>query len=108
MKPYEAAQKVKMPESDDRRIKLTTARRKELVTCKGKMSQREAARKFNVSRRLVIFTWYPDRLQKAQEGFKQRRKDGRYKYTRYETREQWNARQWEIKNRKYAISKIPL
>ena len=47
----------------DRRVKLSEEERLELIELKEKVSQREAARIFNISRRSVQFIWYPEKLE---------------------------------------------
>ena len=101
---YKAAQKIRLPETEDRRRKLTFKQKAELIEMFGKVSQRGAAKIFGISRRLVIFTWHPKRLKHAQELMKERRKDGRYSIAKYHTKEQWSARQREIKGRKYRLA----
>lgn len=81
----------------DRRVKLSPERREELRQDKGQLSQRAAARKYGVSRRLVQFIWYPERLEEQKRAYKERRKDGRY----YK-QEQWaeiikDHRKWKQK-----------
>ena len=47
-------------------------------------SQRKLASMFNVSRSLIAMVLNPERLQRARELFKERRKDGRYNVSRKE------------------------
>jgi hypothetical protein len=47
----------------DRRVKLSDEDRESLIELKEKISQREAARIFNISRRSVQFIWYPEKLE---------------------------------------------
>ena len=47
----------------DRRVKLSEEDRLELIKLKEQVSQREAARMFNISRRSVQFIWYPEKLE---------------------------------------------
>lgn len=47
----------------DRRIKLTEEQKDEIIALRGVVSQRKCAAMFNVSRRTVIFLWYPERLE---------------------------------------------
>lgn len=62
----------------DRRVRLTPEERASLIEDKGKLSQRQAARKYGVSRRLVCFIWNPEMHTIAKAQYKERRKDGRY------------------------------
>lgn len=48
----------------DRRIKLTQKQRNEIMLLKGKETQMEVAKNFNVSRRTVAFIWYPEKLDR--------------------------------------------
>lgn len=47
----------------DKRVKLSEEDKKSLIELKEKVSQREAARIFNVSRRTVQFIWFPEKLE---------------------------------------------
>ena len=47
----------------DRRRKLTEDQKDEIRKIGTTMSQRELAKKFNVSRRLIVFILYPERLK---------------------------------------------
>ena len=47
----------------DRRVKLTEEDRASLIELKQKISQREAAKMFGVSRRTVQFIWFPEKLE---------------------------------------------
>jgi len=64
----------------DRRVKIKLEDhdkiRAEYAT--GTISQRGLAGKYNVSRRLITFILYPERLAEQKELYKERRKDGRY------------------------------
>jgi len=62
----------------DKRRRLTDEDRQLLLEDKGKLSQRAAARKYGISRRLVTFIWFPERLEIAKEQYKERRKSGIY------------------------------
>ena len=54
-----------IPRTHDKRIKLTDQDRIEIrdLYAAGQMSQRELARTYNVSRRLIVFTIYPERRE---------------------------------------------
>lgn len=47
----------------DKRVKLSDEDRARLIELKEQVSQREAARMFNTSRRNVQFIWYPEKLE---------------------------------------------
>jgi hypothetical protein len=64
----------------DKRVKLSEED-KELIRAEyatGNTSQRQLAKKYNVSRRLIQFTLDPVKLQTNREQFLERQKDGRY------------------------------
>ena len=64
----------------DRRVKLTEEQ-KESIRREyeaGGTSYNKLAKKYNVSKRTIQFVIKPEKLQKAKEQFKERRKDGRY------------------------------
>ena len=65
--PNRRLEAFRVGKDNDRRRKLSDSDRKELLECKGTMSRREAARAFGVSRRLVVFTWFPERLEAHKE-----------------------------------------
>ncbi len=69
-----------IPPKLDRRRKLSEAQKEKIRAeyKQGNISQRELARKYEVSRRLIVFCIYPERLQQNKELYKERRKDGRY------------------------------
>lgn len=65
----------------DKRVKLTDDDRAEirkLSQAPHSYSQRELARAFGVSRRLITFVLFPERLAHQKALYKERRKDGRY------------------------------
>ena len=62
----------------DARRRITDKMRAEILGEEGKLSQRVTARKYGVSRRSVVFIWFPERLARSKELFKIRRLDGRY------------------------------
>lgn len=70
----------------DRRVKLTDEKRAELLTLKDKVSQREAAKIFGISRRLVQFTWFPEKLEENKK-----RRAERGGSAQYYDREKHNA-----------------
>lgn len=55
----------KIPKDKDKRIKLTDEQREQIreMYATGLYSQRTLAKMFNVSRRLIVFTIYPERLE---------------------------------------------
>lgn len=55
--------KIKLPRDKDRRIKISDAQRQEIINSKGKISIHELSRLYGVSRRLIQFILYPERLE---------------------------------------------
>lgn len=78
--PYKIeTDKIKLPRHLDRRVKLTDEQREEIKELhKRWISQRALARQFKVSRRLISFIVHPEKLERARELYKERRKDWRY------------------------------
>lgn len=64
----------------DRRVKLTLEDKERIVEeyKSGLISINGLARKYGVSKRLIQFTLFPDRKEKAKKGFSERQKEGRY------------------------------
>ena len=57
--------KIKLPPGKDRRRKLSEKDYKKIrQLAKNGYSQRDLAQKFNVSRRLIVFILYPERIKK--------------------------------------------
>ena len=83
--PYKS-EKIKLSKEQDRRIKLTDNQRDEIrhKYSTGLYSQRQLAREYNVSRRLITFIIDPKKSERNKELCKKRRADGRYKPTKKE------------------------
>ena len=64
----------------DKRYKLTDEDKQHIKEeyASGGISINGLARKYNVSKRTIQFTLFPERKQRNQEMYKERRKDGRY------------------------------
>jgi hypothetical protein len=78
--PYAHIRK-RIPRNLDRRVKYTTADKERVVALfKSGFPQRAIARETGISRRMVSFILFPDRLARQKELYKERRKDGRYYY----------------------------
>lgn len=76
--PY-TTDKMKLPRVFDRRVKLTSADKKMITKLHRQgMSQRKIASRIGISRRMVIFICYPERLARAKKLYRLRRLDGRY------------------------------
>lgn len=76
--PYRS-EKIKIEGTEfDARKKITGEMERDILGDKGKLSQRVTARKYGISRRSVVFIWYPERREKNKEQYKIRRMDGRY------------------------------
>ena len=71
----------------DRRRKLTEDQKEYIRWLREEegLSQRKLAAMFGVSRRLITFVLDPEKEKRSKAIFKQRKKEGRYKYTK----EQW-------------------
>ena len=83
--PYKA-EKIKLPKEYDRRRKLTDEQKEEIKHKyeTGLYSQRALAAEYGVSRRLITFVLDENKAQRAAEQLKERKKDGRYSYTKEE------------------------
>lgn len=75
--PYKS-EKIKIENTrHDRRVKLSPKQKDEILNLRGLVSQRECAQMYGVSRRTIVFIWFPERkienLQRRQErgGWKQ-------------------------------------
>ena len=85
--PYKSEKLVKLAgTSKDRRRKLTEKQRDEIAALKGTMSQRECAKKFNVSRRTIQFIWDPDKHDRNLQCRQERGGSMKY-YTKEKQRE---------------------
>lgn len=100
--PYKS-EKIALPKQYDRRVKLTDEQREEIKTKykSGFYSQRQLAREYNVSRRLITFVLDDSKRAKCAEQFKERRKDGRYK----PSKEEWNKTMTDHRNYKKDLHK---
>lgn len=76
---WREAQQIPLSRETDRRVTLTDTEREEIRNIYPKFSQRELAKQYQVSRRLIQFILSPERYEKAREQFRNRRMDGRYK-----------------------------
>jgi transposase-like protein len=67
-------------EKHDKRVKLTSEDKEKIVAEyeTGLISINSLAKKYGVSKRLIQFTLFPERKEKAQQLFSERQKDGRY------------------------------
>ena len=86
--------KKKIPRDKDRRVKLSEEDRQEIKRLYPYLSQRNLAKMFNVSRRLIIFIGCPE---KHELNLKQREERGGWK--QYYNKEKW-AKQMK-KHRRY-------
>lgn len=64
--PYKT-DKYRLPEGKDRGVKLTDRQREEIKTLYGTVSQRELARQYKVSRRLIQFIGDPEKYKRNLE-----------------------------------------
>lgn len=79
--PYKSEYtKMKIKKEDNRSIKLSPEQKIEIKRLyeTGSYSQRELAKKFDVSRRTVVYCIYPEKYKKNREQFKERQKTGMY------------------------------
>lgn len=65
---------------NDKRVKLSSKDKEDIKKehDTGSISINALARKYGVSKRLIQFTLFPERKEKAKEQFAERQKDGRY------------------------------
>lgn len=77
--PY-AHNKKKIPRELDRRVKLSDEDKENIKSMYSfeRLSQREIARRFKVSRKLISLTLFPEKLEHERALYKERRKDGQY------------------------------
>ena len=65
--PYKS-EKIKIEKTKfDKRIKLNEEQKDKIASLKGLVSQRKCAEMFNVSRRTIVFIWFPERLQRNKQ-----------------------------------------
>lgn len=78
--PYKSEKVAINNEKLDKRVKLSAEDKENIVKEyeSGLISINKLAIKYNVSKRLIQFTLFPERREKARELYKERRKDGRY------------------------------
>ena len=83
--PYKS-EKIRLSREQDRRVKLNEEQREEICYkySTGLYSQRQLAREYNVSRRLITFVLDPQKAARNAELLKIRKADGRYKPTKGE------------------------
>ena len=61
--PYKS-EKIKIEGTEyDRRRKLTEEQKNEIIALRGEISQRKCAERFGVSKRTIVFLWYPEKQQ---------------------------------------------
>lgn len=94
-------------QKDDNRIKLTTEQKKEIKQQHTDgASINDLARTYNVSRRLIQFITNPESLERAKQQYAERRKDGRYAMSNYESKASWAKRMRLFRTRKRALGLI--
>ena len=100
--PYKfATDKKKIPRDLDRRVKLTEDDKQNVrdLFRSGKYSQRAISRDTGISRRMISFILDPKKLEICQAQFKERQKDGRYKYSK----DDWAKKMREHRHYKQSI-----
>lgn len=72
--------KKKVPRELDRRVKITEDQKEAIRTAYHfeHKAQRQIARETGISRRMISFILFPERLEHNAKLYKERRKDGRY------------------------------
>lgn len=61
--PYKS-EKIKIEGTEyDRRRKLTDEQKDQIIALRGTISQRKCAEMFKVSKRTIVFLWYPEKQQ---------------------------------------------
>ena len=102
--PYKSEKIIKLAgTSKDRRRKLTDKQKDEIAALKGTMSQRECARKFNVSRRTIQFLWDPDKHKRNLQCRQER--GGSKQYYNKEKQKQYMKRHRHYKKDLFLSSK---
>ena len=102
--PYKCEKIVKLAgTSKDRRRKLSDEQKDEIATLKGTMSQRECARKFDVSRRTIQFIWDPDKHKRNLQCRQER--GGSKQYYNKEKQKQYMKRHRHYKQELFLSSK---
>ena len=77
--PYVHHKNNPVPPEHDRRRKLSEADKQSIwEEWEGGKSQRQLAREYGVSRRLVSFTVHPEKLAETRKRYRERQKEGRY------------------------------
>ena len=95
--PYKS-EKMKLTKEQDRRIKISEQKKKEIIALKGKISQRKCAELYGISRRSVVFLWYPERLEENKK-----RREERGGWTQYYDKEKWRETMKEHRHYKQEI-----
>ena len=93
---------IKLPHELDRRVRVTEDDKDYMrYLYDAGFPVREIARIFDgiCSRRMIQFVLFPERLQVVKKQFAERRKDGRYKYTK----EEWRKVMAEHRNYKHQL-----
>lgn len=65
--PYKSEKIIIAGSKLDRRRKLTEQQKDEICALKGQISQRKCALMFGVSRKTIVFLWFPERLQRNKQ-----------------------------------------
>ena len=100
--PY-TSEKIKLPRKYDRRVKLSKEDREEIKELYGSVSQRKLAKRYNVSRRLIIFIGDPEKYKRNKE----LRKDSTWYYNK-EKNKNYMKRHRRYKQQLYLEGKIKI
>lgn len=65
--PYKSERLIIAGSKFDRRCKFTDQQKDEIIALRGCVSQRKCALMFNVSRRMVQFLWFPEKLERNKQ-----------------------------------------
>jgi len=96
--PYQHI-KSRIPRELDRRVKITNNHKAYILGeyFLTEKSQRQISRETGISRRMISFILFPERLKKASEQYKERRKDGRYYKKEKHTQQMKSYRRYKQK-----------
>ena len=104
MMPYKCEKLIKLQGTNkDRRRKLTDQQIDEINALKGTISQRECAKRFNVSRRTIQFIWDPDKHKRNLQCRQER--GGSMQYYKKEKHREYIKRHRHYKQELYLSSK---
>ena len=83
--PFKSDKIVIAGSEHDRRRKLTDVQKDQIVALRGTISAHKCAEQFGVSRRMVQFLWYPERLKANKQA-----RQARGGWKQYYNKNQWS------------------